>query len=93
MTIQTTFDDICANRHKGNVHSVAANKRAPKKTDRKMVLELLERAEDGLTLKELCRIMGKTPNAISGRITAGKRDGLVYVNGRRDGCGVNYLIK
>ncbi|MBC8418762.1 MAG: hypothetical protein H8E10_09240 [Desulfobacterales bacterium] len=91
MTIQTTFEDICANRHGGNSCSADANKRAPKERDRQWVLELIAISSEGLTLKEACRIMGKTPNALSGRISELKRDGLVYVSGRRDGCGVNYL--
>ena len=91
MTKQTTFDDICGRKHGGNACSVDANKRAPKEIDRRRLIELLNEAVDGLTLKEACSAMGKTPNALSGRVSELKRDGLVCVNGRRDGCGINYL--
>ena len=93
MTIQTTFDDICANRHGGNTCSVDANKRVNKAADREAILRLISAEKNGLTLKEACLVMMKTPNQISGRFSELKRDGLIVTEGRRDGCGVNYLIK
>jgi hypothetical protein len=82
--------DVCQSRHGGNQHSANANKRVSKAADREAVYSLIKQAADGRTLKELCAIMGKTPNALSGRITELKMIGRVEVNGTREGCGVNF---
>jgi hypothetical protein len=87
-----TPDDVCKGRHGGNPQSVEANKKPCKDGDRRTILELIKAAPDGRTLKELCEAMGRTPNAISGRITELKMLGRVEVRGVRAGCGVNVCV-
>lgn len=68
----TLFDDPCQNRHGGNAESVDAFARiAPTLPEaRSQVLECIRWAgERGATVKEIGEIMGKPPNAISGRLT------------------------
>lgn len=90
---QTTYSDVCAVRHGGNVNSEIANFKAgeTKSRDREAIRSLIEQSVDGLTLKEACKIMGRLPNQISGRFTELKADGLTFTNGRRNGCGVHYI--
>ena len=85
--------DVCAGKHHGNPKSEAANLKTCKQNDRAMIMALIETAKDGKTLKELCADMGRTPNAISGRITELKMTGRIEVRGSRDGCGINYSIQ
>lgn len=89
MTIQTTFDDICARKHGGNENSVAANERAAgaKARIKSLILNDLEML-GSLTLAEFCERHGYEKNAVSGRFSELKRDVLIYQDGRRDGCGV-----
>jgi hypothetical protein len=84
--------DVCENRHGGNPHSENANKRVSKAADREAVYCLIKQAADGRTLKELCAIMGKTPNQISGRISELRILGKIETIGSRDGCGVHWCI-
>lgn len=62
--------DVCAARHGGVDTSVEAHRRVKKTRDQSLVLSCLKAAGgDGMTLDELCVKMGRTPNAISGRLT------------------------
>ena len=81
-------NDICQNRHKGNANSVRVNPSAAfKKWDRAKVYEIINNSF-GITSKEIAKLMDRRLNCISGRISELKQDGLVVVDGRRDGCGV-----
>jgi DNA-binding transcriptional regulator YhcF (GntR family) len=87
--------DVCANRHKGNAESKAANAKVSESKTRmqRLVLFNVEKAGDhGLTCKELAGTLNVGMNAISGRWTELKAAGLIEQIGRRDGCGV-YVIK
>lgn len=83
--------DVCEGRHGGVSTSTAANKRVCKHQDRATILDLVRAAKDGLTIKEACAAMGKTPNQISGRFTELKMLEKIEVRGSRNGCGVNYF--
>jgi hypothetical protein len=93
MEKQLTFGDVCARRHGGNANSSAANRMVCKKQDRETVFGLVELAQNGLTLKEACLFLRRSPNQISGRFTELKEAGRIVVRGRRDGCGVYFVEK
>jgi len=79
--------DVCANKHGGVETSVEANLKPDKVGDRHFIHQLiLEAGSNGLTLKEACSKMGRTPNQISGRFTEIKARGMIRREGRRDGC-------
>jgi len=81
-------NDICQNRHKGNVNSKRVNPTAAfKKRDRTKVYEIIKRSS-GITSKEIAEIMHRRLNCISGRISELKQAGLVIVIGRRGDCGI-----
>ena len=80
-------DDICANRHGGVETSTEANQKVHKYRDRQVICELVSKSENGLTLKEACTVMNKTPNQISGRFTEGAKFGWLSRQGdKRNGC-------
>ena len=86
--IQTAFDfDICANRHRGNAASRAANRRVAKSEDRELVLGIIK--SKGITYsKEIAAIMEKPLHTISGRLSELKALGLIEDTGERvEGCG------
>lgn len=85
-------EDICSSRHRGNACSRAANPSAGQKSrDQKAVEEIIRRSPNGATVHEIASKMGKAINAISGRISELKAKGIVIVNGRRNGCGINFI--
>ena len=85
---QDEISDVCWNRHRGNPQSIEANPAMRnKRRDRAWVYEII-RCSKGVTSKEIANQMGRQLNCISGRISELKRDGMVKVNGSRDGCGV-----
>jgi len=86
----TVSPDVCESRHGGVSTSAEANKRVCKHQDRATILDLVRAAKDGLTLKEACSVLGRTPNQISGRFTELKMLGKIEVRGTRDGCGINF---
>jgi len=62
--------DICARKHGGVDTSVAADKRVQKERDRNMVLGYIKAAHDyGITLDEMCILLHRKPNEISGRFS------------------------
>lgn len=78
--------DICQNRHRGNAESVAAFQTLlPGLSHRRRhVLALIQKAGlKGLTVHEAAELLGTTPNAVSGRFTELKREGLIFKNGKR----------
>lgn len=85
--------DICANRHKGAETSVQANKVVRKEIDAEKVYNAIKQAGNA-TLKEVCVVLGKTPNQISGRFTFLVKAGRIEVikGEAREGCRV-YRIK
>jgi predicted transcriptional regulator len=88
--------DVCANRHKGNAESKAANAKASesKVKQRELVrVWITATRERGLTCKELAHELGVGMNAISGRFSELKAAGLIEQTGRRDGCGVYVITK
>ena len=86
--IQNELFDICWNRHRGNSQSIAANPTLfNKRRDRAKVYEIIQ-TSTGITSKEIAKQMGRRLNCISGRSSELKHDGLVTIDGRRDGCGV-----
>ena len=87
--------DITRHNHGGNAESVAAHKRV-NSSIRYMQAQVLNefvcklhRNEYHLTSKFIAHWLDKPLNAISGRLTELKRDGLIEPTGeRRDGCAV-----
>ena len=62
--------DICARKHGGVDTSVAADKRVQKERDRNLVLGHIKAARDfGITLDEMCILLHRKPNEISGRFS------------------------
>lgn len=84
--------DITAAKHGGNAESEAAYMRASATMAlrRAEVLALIKAiGRNGMTCKEVARVMGVEMHAVSGRISELKRDGLIRPNGeRRDGGAV-----
>lgn len=83
--------DICKSRHKGNTESEAAFDKAKDTIphQRQKVFEAIRlRSKKGLTCKELADLWAVGMNAISGRFSELKRDGLIEKVGVRNGCGV-----
>ena len=85
--------DICSRKHHGNRNSIAATQRVDKQKDRELIFQLIKEATNGLTLKQACALLNRTPNQISGRFSELKKARLIYVSGRRDGCGVYYPVE
>ena len=87
-----TQTDISKNRHGGNPESENAFKKiSPRLPERrKIVLSLIRNAgSKGLTTLEASELLKTTPNAISGRFSELKRDGLIEKIGTRktpSGC-------
>lgn len=84
--------DICSRKHHGNRNSVAANQRVDKQKDRELIFQLIKEATNGLTLKQACALLNRTPNQISGRFTELRKAMRIYVDGSRDGCGVYRVL-
>lgn len=69
--------------------SIAAAYAVDTRTDEERVHNFIKRAPNGLTVKDLEHLMGKSKNTFSGRITRLLKGGLVKDSGeRRDGCRV-----
>jgi len=78
--------DICAGRHRGNPQSVAAHKKIAETlpTARAEVYAMITLAgASGLTADELSANTGIPVNALSGRFTELKKDGLIHKIGTR----------
>ena len=92
-------NDICQNRHKGNVNSIRVNPSPKfKERDRVRVYEVIQHNEkhwpgEGSTSKEIASKMNRRLNCISGRISELKQAGLVVSEGRRNGCGIIRLTQ
>ena len=85
--------DICANRHKGNAESVAANPQGfRKRTSRNDVWVACHRSA-GATCRELADEWGVGMNQISGRFSELKKAGMIYRGKTRHRCGVYHAIK
>lgn len=83
--------DICKSRHRGNTESDAAfdkTKDAIPHQRQKVFDAIQKRPKLGFTCKELAEMWGVGMNAISGRFSELKRDGMIVKVGVRDGCGV-----
>lgn len=91
MTMMMTMmrsDDICENRHGGNAESAAAFERIRDGLPlvRQAVFDFIrERGEHGATVHEVAAHLGKTPNAVSGRLTELKADGWIERTDERRG--------
>jgi hypothetical protein len=84
------FADICSRKHHNNQNSVAANKRADrgKPQWRYLCLDYIRRSGTA-TSAEICAHYGKTPNALSGRLSELKAAKLIEETGEtRQGCAV-----
>lgn len=82
--METIQEDICANKHRGDQESKEANKTVDKERGLLMVVDCTrESGSFGRTLDDMSMILGKPPNAISGRVTEAKRRGLLRWNGNR----------
>lgn len=79
------MDDITANYHGGNELSVEANKKAQpaKERDRGKIVDLLMHEPTGMTCDEIEVRLNLKHQTASARLTELKRDGLVFVWGRR----------
>lgn len=77
--------DVCAARHGGIATSVEANRQVDKLNDRAEVFRIVHRyGSHGVTLDEVSALMGRMPNAISGRFGELAMQGLIYrTTGRR----------
>lgn len=70
--LPANLPDICANKHKGNTHSVQANTRLHphKTTAREQVLRFVQSCcGRGATLSETAEHLGKLPHQLSGRFS------------------------
>ena len=82
----TMESDICQNRHRGNRQSQSAFEsiRDDLPARRALCLALIHNAaSQGLTVHELAELLETTPNAVSGRLTELKREGLICKIGTR----------
>ncbi len=80
--------DITASRHRGNSASAQAFAESHDNhvRDRDVIYGLIERTADGLTSKEIGRILMKPINTFSGRLTELKQENRIKVaTGRREG--------
>lgn len=86
--MQTT--DISIGKHGGSETSIAANKIAERgKNCWRSRVTVYASGRKDFTLKEICGAFGRPLNALSGRLSELKRDGvLVNTGSRRDGCAV-----
>lgn len=77
--------DICANRHRHNPESVAANPAKDKKARQRaaVLAAITRRGIIGATCDELAVVLGTNPNSISGRITELRRLLAIKKNGTR----------
>lgn len=80
--------DVCANRHKGNAESVAANPSAAhKRATHERILALMGTRR--MTSKEIASEMGLPLNCLSGRLSEMVAMGMIRRTGdRRDGAAV-----
>ena len=82
----TMESDICQNRHRGNPQSKEAflKIRCDLPARRALCLcAIFQVGSNGLTVHELAELLKTTPNAVSGRLTELKREGLIYKIGTR----------
>lgn len=86
--------DVCANRHRGNAESRAANPtREAKAQSHELILAEL-RLRGPMTSVELAAAMGTRVNCISGRLSELKAAGRIRKTGEiRDGCAVLEMAK
>jgi len=84
--------DVCGRKHGGNPQSVAAWEVAQLTAEatRACVLALIRDSPRGLTLDELCVLMNRDPNQLSGRCTELGAAGAIERSGekRRTRAGV-----
>ena len=82
--------DICANRHRGNPESVAANPAPERK--RKDILEIVEvmmmcEWVGGVTSKQIAKTLQRPLHCISGRVSELLAAGVIERTGERwEGC-------
>ena len=88
--MKDTLNDICARRHRGNENSKAANASIRNRAERQLQILRVIRSQNGATVKEIARELGTQAHCISGRISELKASGDIFVDGRRDGCGINF---
>lgn len=75
--------DPSARKHGGNECSREAFRRVDAKSDCAAILAKLKAFPSGLTLDQLCELLGRTPNQISGRITDLRRAGRIETTSER----------
>lgn len=99
MSQQTFNFDVCSARHGGNAESVAAHKAiAPTLSDsREKVYEIIKAAgQYGATAEEVAIAIGKSLNAVSGRLSELKSQVRIRPSGLRrpnkSGCLAAVLV-
>ena len=90
MTEQRELFDICANNHKGNPHSVAANAKihVDKRPMREKIYDLIAHRQHP-TCEEIEIALGLKHQSVSARISELKRAGRIIITGEREtlsGC-------
>ena len=76
--------DVCANRHGRVDTSVAADKRVQKERDRHLILGYIKASRDyGITLDEMCIVLERKPNEISGRFSELRNQEQIVATSRR----------
>lgn len=86
--------DICRNKHGANLESEMANLRvhSRKEVDRARIIKFRDsRGDQGITLVDVCQILGLKPQTASARLSELKADGELErkePNERRDHCAV-----
>ncbi len=84
--------DICARKHQGNRHSREAHERVKifKNSMRERCRIFIAGCGfQGATLAEICKAFGKEKNALSGRLSELRREGLIFDSKpERDGFAV-----
>lgn len=80
-SIKKEDDDICARKHGGAETSIEADKTVKKEKDREQVYGLIYHAgRFGHTLDELCIMLHRAPNQLSGRLTELRVAGRIVIS-------------
>lgn len=80
-SIKKEEDDICSRKHGGAETSVEADKTVRKEKDREQVYGLIYHAgRFGHTLDELCIMLNRAPNQLSGRLTELRMAGRIIIS-------------
>jgi hypothetical protein len=75
--------DPCARKSRYDTQSAKAFRSGDKVTDCGVILDLIKRNPEGLTIDDCSRILERSPNSISGRFVQLRTLNLIYADGLR----------